>query len=91
MPRMDLNLHGMDRSLVQRAKSRAAALGLTLKQWIIGLMEKALKEDQIDSRATLDPRSADRPDLASQRSSAPNPEMPRGRRDLLPPGGGPHE
>jgi hypothetical protein len=39
---MDMNVHYMSRSLVARAKSRAASLGLTLKEWLTGVIERAL-------------------------------------------------
>ena len=39
---MDLNLHGVPRELVRRAKARAAMRGETLKEWVMGLMEGAL-------------------------------------------------
>ena len=40
---MAVNFRGMDRSLIRRAKARAASVGLTLKQWVTGLIERALE------------------------------------------------
>lgn len=37
--RMDLNVHGVDRSLIRRARAHAMSLGLTLKAWLLGLIE----------------------------------------------------
>ena len=40
----DVNLRGMDRDLINRSKARAARLGLTLKDWIVGLLKWALDQ-----------------------------------------------
>ena len=41
---MDMNLHYVPRPLIQRAKARASILGLTLKDWLLGLIRKELSK-----------------------------------------------
>lgn len=47
----DMNVHYFARSLRDRAKARAASLGLTLKEWLTGVMEKALG---VEPKPTVD-------------------------------------
>jgi hypothetical protein len=66
-----VHLHYMPVTLVSRAKVHAASLGITLKDWIIGLMERALGTDHAPK--------IDRSDTVVTKA----PEQPAGRRDLL--------
>jgi hypothetical protein len=90
---MDLNLHYMPRSLVARAKSHAASLGITLKEWVIGLVERALgitAAEEIsritvkEIETTLAPRIAkvDADDTLAPEAPREAPKPPSGRRDL---------
>lgn len=64
-----VHLHAMPRPLIARAKSRAALLGLTFKEWIIGVITHALshphdadvtpRTDPLAPHATLAPRADD--------------------------------
>lgn len=85
---MDLNIHYFPRALAQRAKARAASVGLTLKQWLIGLITHALKSPGVAS-STPGPQ----PPLAGSDTLIPDgrttrnlesPPQPRGRTDLPP-------
>jgi len=93
---MDLNLHRMPRSLISRAKSHAAALGLTLKDWVIGLIERALSAATTDVCPTVakpvsavkpgcqTPRNGEKVDANDTVPTEPTgvPKPPMGRRDL---------
>ena len=71
----DVNMRAFPRTLRDRAKARAASLGLTLKDWIIGIIESALgvtsPTPPVDSNDTVVPRAV-----------AATPPPPTGRRDL---------
>lgn len=92
---MDWNIHRTPRSFVARVKSHAAKLGLSMKSWVMGVLQRAMDRDDA-SRASSDgdelyDADADADDDATDDDAvAPDdtvsPETPRGRRDL-PPGG----
>lgn len=80
-----VHLHAMPRSLIARAKSRAALLGLTFKEWITGVIERALshphdadvtpRTDPLAPHATLAPRADD----AASPIAPPDADPPGGR------------
>ena len=89
-----VHLHYMPRSLMTRARAHAASLGITLKEWIIGLMERALgvtaeSHPSVTPR-TPPPKPIDRGDTlapgskiaASEEAPREAPKPPSGRRDL---------
>jgi hypothetical protein len=80
-----VHLHYMPRSLMARARAHAASLGITLKEWIIGLMERALgvttESHSPVTQRTPPPTPIDRSDTVNPVAPVA-PKPPVGRRDL---------
>lgn len=76
-----VHLHAMPRSLIARAKSRAALLGLTFKEWITSVIERALSHDVTASTDPLAPNGmiAPRADDAASPIAPPDADPPGGR------------
>lgn len=75
---MDMNIRGIDEELVRKARLRVIEEGVTLRAWVVELMESALRGAAREKPAKVDDR----------RQPAPSPETLRPVREkpsALPP------